>query len=449
MNRKSFISTLAATGFGAGILSNWVSCSPKVEKIKGLKNWAGNYTYKAAETKFVSTVEEMRRTILGLKKAKALGTQHCFNDIADTSGTQLCTQKMNQVLELDTQEQTVLVGSGIKYGTLGKYLHQRGWALHNLASLPHISVGGSCATATHGSGISNGNLATAIRGFEWLTVEGQLLWVDPKSDPEMFYAGGVSMGVLGFMTKIKLAIQPTFEVEQRVYEQLPMAALENHFDEIMGAGYSVSFFTHWLNKTIDQVWVKSRVGEIRHDPNDFYGATPAMVDLHPIKVNSPVNCTSQLGSPGPWHERLPHFRMDFTPSNGDELQSEYFVPRSLAFEALMAVESLRDQISPILYVTEVRCIASDEFWMSTAYQRESVAIHFTWKPMYKEVMVVLPMIEGVLKPFGVRPHWGKIFTLSSDYLREQYSNFDAFLRLKGKLDPEGILTNDYVKKFLI
>ena len=446
MKRKDFISTIITSTLGANVFPNIMSCSPSQEKIKGLKNWAGNYVYKAEETKFVTSVDEMKNVLSGLKKAKALGTQHCFNNIADTAGTQLCTQKLNQIIELNTEDKSVLVGAGIKYGTLGKYLDEKGWALHNLASLPHISVGGSCATATHGSGISNGNLASAIRGFELMTVDGQLQWVDPKTNSDLFYAGCVSMGALGFMTKIKLAIQPSFDVEQRVYENLPMEGLKDNFDTIMSAGYSVSFFTHWLNKTIDQVWIKSKVDAGNTFSNDFYGATPAKADLHPIKVNSPINCTPQMGVPGPWHERLPHFKMDFTPSNGDELQSEFFVPRDQAYQAFMAVEKLHKKITPILYVTEVRCIASDDFWMSTAYQRESVAIHFTWKPMTKEVMAVLPEIEEALKPFGVRPHWGKIFTLSADYLRSQYVNYEAFLNLKGKLDPKNVLTNDYLKK---
>lgn len=448
MKRKTFINTLATSAISASLFPHLISCSDDPKKISGLKNWAGNYTFKAEETKFVRSVEEMKKAIVGLKKAKALGTQHCFNDIADTSGIQISTKHLDQVLELNTAEQTVLVGSGIKYGTLGSYLYERGWALHNLASLPHISVGGSCATATHGSGVGNGNLATAIRGFELLTVDGATQWVDPETQPDLFHAGCVSLGALGFITKIKLAIQPSFEVEQHVYENLPMEALKDNFDAIMSAGYSVSFFTHWLDKTINQVWIKSKVGTTDALGADFYGATPATEDLHPIKVNSPVNCTPQMGVPGPWHERLPHFKMDFTPSNGDELQSEFFVPRENAYEAIMAVEALHAKIAPILFVTEVRCIAADDFWMSTAYQRESVAIHFTWKPMAKEVLAVLPEIEAALQAFEARPHWGKIFTLPADTLRSRYEKFEAFVQLKEKYDPQGVLSNAYLKKSL-
>jgi alditol oxidase len=434
---------------GTFLKDNFISYARKQgRKIRGLKNWAGNYTYKADDIRYPQTVEELAKILKAQTKWKALGTQHCFNNIADTSGMQLSTKNLNSIIELNQESSYVIVESGIKYGQLGKHLHSKGWALHNLASLPHISVGGSCATATHGSGVKNGNLATALKGFELLTPGGDLLWVDPKTNTDLFYAGGVSMGALGIMTKVKLAIQPTFAVSQRVYENLPMDALKDNFDTIMSVGYSVSFFTHWLDKNINQVWVKSREDARGEIPSDFYGATPATGDLHPIKFNSPVNCTPQMGMPGPWHERLPHFKMDFTPSNGDELQSEFFVARENAYEAIMAVEALHDKIAPLLFVTEIRCIAADNFWMSTAYQRESVAIHFTWKSDTLKVLAVLPEIQAVLKPFGARPHWGKIFTLPAEELIPLYPKFQDFLYLKSKLDPEGILNNTYLNKAL-
>lgn len=448
MKRKTFLNTVASSVAGTALFSSMLSCVEASKKSKGLKNWAGNYTYKAEETEFPETIEALVHRLRTLSKGKALGTQHCFNDIADTSGIQLSTRHLNAILELNKKEGYVLVESGIKYGDLGKLLHQQGWALHNLASLPHISVGGSCATATHGSGIGNGNLATAMLGFELATPQGELLWADPQTKPDLFFGAGVSMGALGIMTKIKLAIQPTFFVAQYVYENLPMDTLKDNFDTIMGAGYSVSFFTHWLDKNINQVWIKSRQEAPQEMPTEFYGATPATTDLHPIKVNSPVNCTPQMGVVGPWHERLPHFKMDFTPSNGEELQSEFFVSRENAYEAIMAVEALHEKIAPLLFVTEIRCIAADSFWMSTAYKRESVAIHFTWKPNTPGVMALLPELEAVLKPFEARPHWGKIFTQPAAEMQQLYTKFNDFLQLKKVLDPKGILSNPYLKSTL-
>ncbi len=450
MNRKKFLKT-AGAAVAASTFSPLVACFPEKKKQNGLANWAGNYQYQSEANVIPSNAEDFKSQLKRLKKAKALGTRHCFNNIADTTGTQLSTQKLEEVFELNTEELTVTVGAGIKYGTLGTYLQENGWALHNLASLPHISVGGACATATHGSGIGNGNLSSAVRGYELLTANGNTQWYDALSQPEKFYAGVVNLGALGIITKIKLAIEPTFNVSQVVYENLPMEALKDNFDVIMGSGYSVSLFTHWLDKNINQVWVKSKLASNEGIPAqaDFFGAKPSPVDLHPIKEISAENCTPQLGVPGPWHERLPHFKMNFMPSAGAELQSEFFIPRKLAYQGIMAVEKLKDQIHPALLVTEIRTIAADKFWMSTAYNEDMIAIHFTWKQEPKLVMPLLPKIEAALEPFGVKPHWGKIFTLNPTILQSRYPKYQDFMKWKKELDPDDVFQNEFLQKWLL
>ena len=446
MKRKEFISKISKSAILSIGLPSLISCELNQEKISGLKNWSGNYTYSAKETKFVNSIEELKNKIVSSKKIKALGTQHCFNDIADTNGTQFSTKNLNSVIELNEKEKYVMVLSGIKYGELGQYLNQRGWALNNLASLPHISVGGACATATHGSGVFNGNLASSVLGFELLTSSGEIFWVDPIKNSDLFFGGVVSLGAIGIITKIKLRIENTFDVEQYVFENLPMDVLKKNFLDIMKSGYSVSFFTHWLDRNINQIWIKSKSGDFLNLKNSFFGASPANRDLHPIKTNSAINCTPQMGISGPWHERLPHFKMNFTPSNGDELQSEYFVPISMAYEAIMSIESLKDKISPILFVTEIRSIAADNFWMSPTFERDSISIHFTWKPMGKEVLSILPEIESKLKPFMARPHWGKIHGFNSTNLKSVYPMYDRFVSLIKEIDPKEALINSYLNR---
>jgi xylitol oxidase len=309
--------------------------------------------------------------------------------------------------------------------------------------LPHISVAGACATATHGSGGKTGNLSSAVRAIEIMKADGTLVQWD-RTNPE-FYGAVVNIGALGIVTKLALAIQPTFQVTQEVYENLPMSALEHHFDEIYSAGYSVSMFTHWLDKNINQVWVKKKVGDVVPKTN-FYGATPATTNLHPIKVNSPVNCTDQMGVPGPWYERLPHFKMGFTPSNGAELQTEFFVPRENAYKAIMAVESLHEIVSPVLFVTEVRSIAADELWLSPAYKKDVIAIHFTWKQEVEKVMKVIPQLEAKLRPLGAMPHWGKIFTMPAAEVQSRYPKFKDFVALAKKMDPQGKWKNAFLQR---
>jgi xylitol oxidase len=224
----------------------------------------------------------------------------------------------------------------------------------------------------------------------------------------------------------------------------------DHFDEITSSAYSVSLFTQWRGRTIDQVWLKHRVTEAEafEPPGDVFGAALATAPRHPIPGVSPAACTEQLGVPGPWHERLPHFRMDHTPSSGDELQSEYQVPRRQAVDALLVIDGLRDQISPLLQISEVRTIAADQLWMSPSFGRESVAIHFTWKPDWEGVRQLLPRIEAALAPFEPRPHWGKLFTIPRDQLRTRYPKCPEFETLLRRHDPLGKFRNGFLDRYL-
>jgi xylitol oxidase len=340
---------------------------------------------------------------------------------------------MDQVVVLDPKARTVTVEAGVTYGQLGPYLHERGFALHNLASLPHISIAGACATATHGSGVKNGNLATAVSALELVTAGGDVRTLVRDRDGPTFAGAVVHLGALGVVTRIALDIQPTFLMRQVVYENLPMAALRDHFDAIVSSGYSVSLFTDWQGGRINEFWIKRRIpegaGAARAAEPEFFGATLATRDLHPIAELSAENCTEQRGVPGPWHERLPHFRMGFTPSSGKELQAEYFVPLRNAVEAIFAVERLRDQVSPHLQISELRTTAGDELWMSPCCRQPSLAIHFTWKPDWDAVRKLLPVIERELAPFRPRPHWGKILTLAPAQLQARYEELPEFKEL--------------------
>jgi len=415
-----------------------------------LTNWAGNLTYSTTNLTRVSSIPETDEVVRRYERLKVLGTRHCFNKIADSRDRFLSLAALNQVIALDTQHNTVTVQSGIRYGELAIWLNNKGYALHNLASLPHISVAGGCITATHGSGVHNANLSSAVRSFELITASGDIVEFSREKRGEQFSGSVVNLGGLGVITKVTLAVLPTYQVSQYVFENLPIRALQQHFDEIMSAGYSVSLFTDWRNGNIGEVWIKSKVGEghsFAGQP-EFFGATAAKKDLHPISSLSAENCTPQLGVPGPWHERLPHFRLGFTPSAGKELQSEYFVPREHSFAAIRAIEQLHDQISPHLQITEVRCIDADDLWMSPCYHRPCTTIHFTWQPDWPAVSKLLPLIEAQLAPFHAKPHWGKLFTMSHRRLAESYARMPDFQRLLRENDPKGKFRNDFLNSVI-
>jgi xylitol oxidase len=415
------------------------------EKQK-LTNWAGNLTYGTDRLHEAASIEQIRSVVRSEEKVKVLGTRHCFNSIADSRDNLLSVIPMHEVVALDAGARTVTVDAGITYGQLCPYLDSKGFALHNLASLPHISVAGASSTATHGSGEKNGNLATVVSALEILTAAGELEKLSRKSDGETFRGAVVGLGALGVITRITLDIQPAYSVRQYVYQNLPLAQMKEHFDEIQSSGYSVSLFTDWQKQRINELWIKTRVGDGQPfaAPQEFFGAKLATRNLHPIAELSAENCTEQMGVPGPWYDRLPHFRMGFTPSAGKELQSEYFVPRRNAVDAILAVERLRDQVSPHLLITEIRTIAADDLWMSTCYRQPSVTIHFTWKPDWPAVRRLLPIIEKELGPYQPRPHWGKLFTMPPAELRSRYEKLPDFIRMATKYDPNGKFRNDFL-----
>ena len=352
------------------------------------------------------------------------------------------------VVALDAEARTVTLGAGMTYGQLCPYLHSKGFALHNLASLPHISVAGACSTATHGSGQKNGNLATAVSALEMVTADGEMLRVSRQHDGEAFQGAVVGLGAIGVITKLTLDIQSTYMMRQYVYENLPLSELKDHFEAIEASGYSVSLFTDWQKDRIRELWIKSRdeAGQAFQATPEFFGAKLATRNLHPISELSAENCTEQMGAPGPWYERLPHFRMGFTPSAGKELQSEYFVPRQHALEAILAIERLRDQVSPHLLISEIRTVAADKLWMSPCYEQPSVTIHFTWKQDWPAVSKLLPVIEKELAVFEARPHWGKLFTMSPVELKSRYNRLPDFIQLSRKYDPRGKLHNAFLER---
>jgi alditol oxidase len=441
MNKRTFIGFLGAAAASPlfSRLSPWASNGK-------LKNWAGNIEYSTDRLYSANSLEQVRSYVKKQSQLKVLGTRHCFNNIADSTQNFLSLRSMDDVVALDAAGRTVTVAGGMTYGQLCPYLQSKGFALHNLASLPHISVAGACSTATHGSGEKNGNLATAVSALEFVTAGGDVVTLSRQRDGETFRGAVVGLGALGVITKVTLDIQPTFTMRQYVYQDLPLAAVKDHFDAIEASAYSVSLFTDWQNERFNEVWIKSRedAGQAFNATPEFYRAKLATKNLHPIAELSAENCTEQMGVPGPWFERLPHFRMGFTPSAGKELQSEYFVPRRNAVEAILAVERLRDQVGPHLLISEIRAIAADNLWMSPCYEQPCVTIHFTWKQDWAAVRKLLPMIEKELAPFKARPHWGKLFTTSPRELKAIYTRLPDFIQLSRKYDPQGKFRNEFL-----
>ena len=423
-----------------------------------LRNWAGNHAYRAPRLHEPESLDELRSVVAAATEARVLGTRHSFNDLADTDGELISLARMPRVLEVDPERRTATVDGGARYGEVCAALDAAGFGLPAMASLPHISVAGACATATHGSGDRTANLASTVAKVELLTASGDLVEIGRAADPEVFDGTVVSLGALGVVTRLTLDLEPAYQMRQDVHENLPIDAFIDEWDTITGLADGVSFFTDWRDRRFHQVWLKRRVAGLgaRHDEPvagvdalTALGAPPATRAVHPIPGHAAEACTTQLGVAGPWHERLPHFRLEHTPSSGAELQSEYVIDRADITRAVPALWEIADRLAPLVQVSEIRTIAADELWLSPSYGRSSASVHFTWVADGSVVLPMLPVVEEILAPFGPRPHWAKLFAIDPDVLRSRYPRLPDFAALARRLDPDRRFANDYVRRFVL
>ena len=428
-----------------------------------LTTWAGSHTFSGGPLLRPTSVEEVADVVAAVSRTRghvrALGSRHSFHDLADGPGTLVALDRLDVPVDVvpdDPAGPYAVVGGGVRYGELARTLHAAGWALHTMASLPHIAVAGTVATATHGSGDTAVNLAAAVRGLELVGAGGEVRRLgvlrDGRDVPDDELAGSVvALGALGVVTRVALAVQPAYDVAQEVWLDLPWDVALARFDALVGSAYSVSLFTDWRGDAVGQVWRKHRVpagtaGTVPAPGDELAGARPAPGPVHPVPGADPAACTQQGTVPGPWHERLPHFRLEHTPSAGAELQTEYLVPREHAVAAIEAMRGLRDVISPLLLVSEIRTVARDDLWLSTAHGGPRVALHLTWQPWREQVEAALPVIEDALAPFAARPHWGKLFADRDRRLAELYPRWDEMRALVARRDPDGVFANDFLRR---
>ncbi len=411
-------------------------------------NWAGNVTYGASDLHSPTSVDEVQRIVAATPRLTALGSTHSFNRIADTDGAQLSLAGLPPVLDVDADRRVVRVAAGMTHAQVAAGLEARGWALANLASLPHISTAGAVATGTHGSGVRNPSLAQAVVGLEVVRASGDTARVDASTPDGALDAHRVALGALGVVTAVELAIEPSFQVATTVFLDLPWDAVTEHFDAVVSDAYSVSLFTAFDDRGARQVWVKHRVDEPAPTVDLVgLGARAATGPVHPGE-NDPAGVTEQGGVPGPWSERLPHFRSAFTPSTGAEIQSEYLVPASSAVAALQALRPLQGLLAPILIAAEIRTIAADTAWLAPSSGRQSVGIHFTFRREPEAVEAAVRRIEDALAPFDPRPHWGKVSVAGVERLHEAYPRLGDFAAAARDLDPAGRFRNAFRARVL-
>ena len=404
--------------------------------------WSGTYRFTAPRLVEARTIDEVQELVRAGGPVRALGTRHSFSDLADTDGTLVTVTGVDPDIRLDAEAGTVTAGAGTRYGVVAAAVGAAGFALHNMGSLPHISVGGATATGTHGSGDRNGNLATAVREIEYVNAQGDLV-IARRGDPD-FDALPVGLGAYGVVVRLALDLQPTYSIRQDVYGGLTWDTVLGDFDAVTGGGYSVSLFTpDWGGDGPRLAFVKRRL-DVDGVPDEWLGARRRDGQV-PIFDTPDPNITVQ-GRLGPWFEGLPHFRVDSTPSAGAEIQSEWFVDRADAPDAIRALRAVAPRFAGTLLVSEIRTIAADGLWLSEAYERDAVALHFTWADDAAAVARAVDVVEDALAPFAARPHWGKVHHFGADAIARVVPRAADARAVFERLDPEGVFAGPHLRR---
>ena len=410
-------------------------------------NWAGNIRFGADRNHLPRNIDEICDVVRRAERLGIVGARHSFNDIADTAGELICLERYDHPIAIDRALSHATVSAGATYEDIAPAIHESGHALANMASLPHVTVAGACATATHGSGDALGNLATAVAALSFVTANGEQVEVSGEDDAEQLSGLAVGLGGFGVLTSMKLHLVPTFAMQQEIYVGLAMADLGAHFEDIMASAYSVCLFTDWRIARIDHLRIKYQTTETEafEAPREFFGARHMPLEAVPGEENEDWVARS-CGTIGPWYEHLPHFALNNPVATGYELQTEYFIPREHAVEAFQAIMRVQPVFEELITLTEIRSVAADELWMSPAYQRPTIGIHFGWQKNWAAVKKVLPIIEEALAPFDARPHWGKLFTMAPQRLRALYPRYPDFRALLQSHDPTGKFRNDFLDR---
>lgn len=410
-------------------------------------NWARTHQFEAERTHRPTTIEQLSTLISDVGQIEGatlhgIGTRHSFSSIADADQI-IDTSALPETCSISADRSSVTVSAGMTYSRLCELLAEPGLALANLASLPHISVAGAISTATHGSGDRVGNLATAVRSMEIATADGEVSAIS-RADPD-FAGFPISLGALGIITAVELDVEPEYEIEQHVHDDLSWDPVISGFDAIFGAAYSVSVFTDWRSHV--QLWTKRRTDEPAIDHGALHDGQRATERRHPVPGEDASACTGQAVAAS-WSQRLPHFRAGAIPSVGAEVQSEFFVDREHAVAAIKALRSIGDELAPSLMASEIRTVHRDDLWLSPQYGRDCVAFHFTWHHDLDLATNAARTVAAALAPFSALPHWGKIFDASQFDLAQLYPRLSDVRRLHTACDPHQRFRTPWVRAIL-
>jgi FAD-linked oxidoreductase len=425
------------------------------------RNWGRNQLCHPATVESpgseLEVAEAVRRAAAAGQRVKAVGSGHSFTDAACTDGRHLRLDRLDRVVAIDEDARTITVEAGIPLWRLNEELAQRGLALANLGDIDRQTISGAIATATHGTGVRLGGLATFVRGLEMVTASGELLRCSENEEPEVFHCARVGLGALGIVTKVTLQCVPAFRLHA-VEQPAAFADVIAGLDDYVARNDHFEFY--WLphtdrcstkenNRTTDPVRRKDKLHTWRDEivlPNAVFGAACWIGRAMPSRV--PAIAGWLAGTFGRLELVDRSDRIFCSPRLVHFVEMEYAIPRENAAEAVTAVRALIDDEGfRISFPIEVRFTAADDIPLSTASGREScyIAVHVhagaAYEPYFRGV-------EAIMDRFAGRPHWGKLHFQTAATLAPRYPEFDRFRAVRRRLDPDGRFTNAYLDRVL-
>ena len=424
------------------------------------KNWAGNQQSKpfrierpASESE---VVEIIRQAVLNKQRVKVVGSGHSFTGIAVPDEVMIDLTRLNQVRSVDHSGGLITVQAGIVLSDLNAQLELHQLSMPNLGDVTYQTLAGALSTSTHGTGLQRTGLAAQIRAFKMVSASGEVLVCSPLENAEIFHCGRVSLGALGVITEVTLNVVPAFNL-RAVEQPMRISDVLDNYSQIIEENDFFEFY--WVPHT---KWALTKANNVSSDASDSPGRfatwyNKMFLENYAFGVLCRIGrlfptLIPKLATILPSSGRVEYVNVSHRIFSSKRLVKFYEMEYSISLDSL--VPALREVMSMvddrgfrISFPVEVRCTGSDDIPFSTSTGRRSayIAVHMFKGSEYGEYFSA---VEAILRKYEGRPHWGKIHNLNANDISSLYPDYQRFIEVRNQLDPEGVFTNDYLRRVL-
>ncbi len=423
-------------------------------------NWAGNQLSKPVRIERPSSesevVEIVLRAVAEHLRVKVVGSGHSFTGIAVPDEVMIDLAQMNRVVNVDHVGGVITVQAGIVLSDLNAYLESHKLSMPNLGDVTYQTLAGAVSTSTHGTGLQRTGLAAQIRAFKLVTSSGEVLTCDPVHNAEIFHCGRVSLGALGVITEVTLNVVPGFNL-RAVEQPMPISHVLDNFAQLIQENDFFEFY--WVPHT---KWALTKANNVSMDAIDSPGRfatwyNKMFMENYAFGLLCRVGrlfpkLIPKLATILPSSGRVEYVNVSHRIFSSKRLVKFYEMEYSITLDSLVpalreVMQMVEDRGFLISFPVEVRCTGSDDIPLSTSTGRRSayIAVHMFKGCEYTEYFAA---VETILRKHEGRPHWGKIHNLDASDISSLYPKYQRFIEVRNQLDPEGVFTNDYLRRVL-